>query len=81
MQQRSMNHKVAEQIEWLHWTQGPEIMALLLHDMHLQLGLNPNEAKLLIREQELDSLERLIVLTKETVDDKCHEKTRQQKYQ
>ena len=54
-------------ILWVHKTWGPEIMALWLQDMYVQLC--PKEAKLLIREQELDSRERLQVLINKNVDD------------
>ena len=44
-------------------------MALWLQDMYIWLGFSPNTAKLLFREQGLDSLERLQVLTDKNVDD------------
>ena len=46
-------------------------MALWLKDMYIQLGFTPKAAKLLLREQGLDSPERLRVLTK-NVDDICN---------
>ena len=45
-------------------------MASWLQDMYLWLGFSPEAAKLLIREQELDSPERLRVL--KNVDDICN---------
>ena len=44
-------------ILWVHKGQEPEIMALWLQDMFIGLGFIPEAAKLLIREQELDSPE------------------------
>ena len=46
-------------------------MASWHQNMHLQLGFSPKAAKLLIREQGLDSSERLRVLTDKNVDDIC----------
>ena len=43
----------------VHRAQGPDIMASKLQDMYIQLGFSPRAAKLLIREQGLDSPERL----------------------
>ena len=43
-----------------------------LQDMYIQLGFTPKAAKLLIREQGLDSPERLQVLTDKNVDDICN---------
>jgi hypothetical protein len=40
--------------------------------MYIQLGFTPKAAKLLIREQGLDSPERLQVLTDKNVDDICN---------
>ena len=40
--------------------------------MYDWLGFNPKAAKLLIREQGLDSPETLIVLTNKNVDDICN---------
>ena len=64
-----MNHKVVKIIEQVHQAQGPEIMALWLQDMYLQLEFSPEAARLLIREQGLDSPERLRVLTDKNVND------------
>ena len=47
-------------------------MALKLQGMYIRLGFSPNAAKLLIREQGLDSPDRLRVLTDENVDDICN---------
>ena len=46
-------------------------MALLLQDMYIQLRFSPEAAKLLIREQGLDSPERLTILTYKDVVDIC----------
>ena len=54
LHQRSVNCKVVGAIEHVHKAQGPEIMALWLQDMYLQLRLSPKAAKLLIREQGLN---------------------------
>ena len=43
-----------------------------LQDMYIQLGFSPEGTKLLIREQGLDSPERLQVLTDKNVDDICN---------
>ena len=65
----SMNHRVLERIKWVHQLQGPENMALWLHDMYLWLGFSPEAVKLLVREQGLDSPERLRDLTNKNADD------------
>ena len=44
-------------------------MALLLQSMYIWLEHSPKAVKVLIREQELDSLERLRVLIDKNVDD------------
>ena len=67
-----MNCKVVERIELIHWEQGPEIMASWLQDMYLQLRFSPGAARLLGREQGLDSPESLQVLTHKNVDDICN---------
>ena len=54
-----MKSNVMERIKWLHSVQGPETMVSWLQDMYLWLGLSPEAARLLVREQELDSPERL----------------------
>ena len=59
-------------IQWVHQDQGPEIMALWLQDMYIWLGFSPEAAKLLIREQGLDSPERLRDLTNKNIDDICY---------
>ena len=51
---------------------GPEIMVLWLQDMYLRLGFSSEAARLLIREQGLDSPERLRVPTNENVDGICN---------
>ena len=43
-----------------------------LQDMYLQLGFSSEAATLLIREQELESPERLRVLTNKNVGDICN---------
>ena len=55
----------------VHKAQGPEIMASKLQNMYIWLGFSPKAAKLLIREQGLDSSDRLRVLTEKNVDDIC----------
>ena len=72
LHKRSMNSKVTERIKWIHWLGGPEMMALWLHDMYLWLKLSPEAANFLVKEQELDSLEGLQVLTDKNVDDICN---------
>ena len=47
-------------------------MALLLLDMYTHLGFSPKVAQLLIKEQGLDSPERLRVLTDKNVNDICN---------
>ena len=58
-------------LEQGHQEQGPDVMASWLQDLFIQLGFSPEAAKLFIREQELDSLVRLRVLTDKNVDDIC----------
>ena len=67
MCQRKMNCKVTERIKQVHWAQGPEIQ-----EMYLWLGLSPEAARLLVREQELYSPKKLRVLTDKNVDDICN---------
>ena len=43
-------------------------MASTLQDMYTQLGFSPKDAKLLIREQGLDSPDRLRALTDKNVE-------------
>ena len=69
MCQRKMSCKVTARVKRVHWTQGPEIMALWLQDMYLQLRFSPEAARLLIRKQRLDSPERIRVLTDKNDDD------------
>ena len=57
--QGTMNHKVIEKIKQVHQTRGPEIMASWCQDMYIWLRFSPKAARLLIREQGLDSPERL----------------------
>ena len=52
--------------------QGPEIITSWLQDVYLWLGFSSEEARLLIREQGLDSSERLRVLTHKNVNDICN---------
>ena len=47
-------------------------MALWLQDMYLRLRFSPEAARLLVREQRLDSPERLRDLTNKNVDDICN---------
>ena len=56
----------------VHKEQGPEIVALIFQDMYIWLGFSPEAAKLLVREQGLDSLERRRVLTNKNIDDICN---------
>ena len=56
-------------ILWVNKMQEPEIMVLWLQDMFIQLGFSPKAAKLLVREQWLDSPDRIRVLTNKNVDD------------
>ena len=64
--------KVVERIKWVHRAHGPEIMASWLQEMYLWLGFSPEAARLLVREQGLDSPERLRVLTNKNVNDICN---------
>ena len=50
-----MPHQLEAWIPFVHAAQGPEIMASWLQDMYLWLEFSPEAAKLLIREQGLDS--------------------------
>ena len=72
LHQKTMNCKVTERIERVHHAQGPEIMALWLQDMYLQLKFSPKAARLHIREQGLDSPESFRVLTEKNVNDICN---------
>ena len=56
----------------VHRAQGQEIRALWLQDLYIRHGYSPEAAKLLIREQGLDSPERLRALADKNVDDICH---------
>ena len=47
-------------------------MALWLQDMYIHLGFSSEAAKLLVKEQGLDSTERLRVLIDKNVDDICN---------
>ena len=47
-------------------------MASWFQDMYVWLGFSPEVAKLLVREQGLDSPERLSVITDKNVDDICN---------
>ena len=60
------------EILWIHKALGPEIMTLWLQDTYIQLGFIPKAANLLIREQGLDSPEKLQVLTDKNVDEICN---------
>ena len=70
--QRMMPWEQYMGIVWVHRAWGPEIMALKLQNMYIQLGFSPEAAKLLIREQGLDNPDRLRVLTDKNVDDICN---------
>ena len=63
---------VFKNIQRVHREQGPEIVALWLQDMYIQLGFSPKAARLLVREQGQDSPERLRVLTDKNVNDICN---------
>ena len=67
--QRMMPCNVMQRIEWLNQEQGPKIMALMLQHMYIWLGFSPKATRLLVREQGLDSPERLRVLTNKNADD------------
>ena len=69
LHQRMMPWETYMGILWVHKAQGPEIMVLWLQDMYVRLGFSPKAAKLLVREQGLDSPERLHVLTNKNVND------------
>ena len=47
-------------------------MALWLQDMNLELGFSPKAAWLHVREQGLDSTDRLWLITDKNVDDTCN---------
>ena len=64
-----INHKVTERIKKVHQAQGPEIMASWLQHMYLQLIFSSAAARLLIREQGLDSPERLRAMMDKNVND------------
>ena len=55
LHQRTMYCKVAERISWVHWQQGPKIVASWLQDMCLQLRFSSESARLLVEEQQIDS--------------------------
>ena len=52
-----------------HREQRPEIIALWLQDINVWIGFSPEPAKLLTKEQGLDSPERLRALTNNNVHD------------
>ena len=52
-------------------------MASWLQDMYSWFGFHPDLAKLLIREKDLDSPDRLQILTDKNVDDTCDVKREQ----
>ena len=56
----------------MHQELGPEIMALCLQDLYLWLGFNPEAARLLVREQGIDSTERLRVLADKIIRNICN---------
>ena len=70
--QRMMPWEQYMGILWVHRAWGPEIMASKLQNMYIWLGFSPKAAKLLVREQGLDSPDRLRVLTDKNVDDTCN---------
>ena len=47
-------------------------MTFWLHDMYILLGFISKATKLLIREQGLDTTEKLRVLTNKNIDDICN---------
>ena len=61
-----------EGIQWVHREQGYVIMASCLQDMYIKLGFSLKAAKLLVTEQQLDSPDRLRVLTKKNVINICN---------
>ena len=70
--QRMMPQETIKENQQVHREQGPEIMTLWLQDMYILLGFSPKAAKLLIRQQGLNSPDRLRVLTDKNVDDICN---------
>ena len=72
LQQKMMPRELYMGILWVHRVQRPKIMASKLQDMYTQLGFSPKVAKLLIRKPELDSHDRLQVLTDKNVNDICN---------
>ena len=72
LHQRMMPCKTYMEILQVHRAQGSEIMASLLQDMYIRQGFSPEAAKLLVREQRLDSPERLRVLTDKNVNNICN---------
>ena len=63
---------VLQRIQWVYWEQGPQIIASWLQDTYIWLRFSLKAAKLPIRDQGLDSEERLQVLTNKNVDDICN---------
>ena len=63
---------VLQRIQQVLREQGPEIIALLLQYIYIQLGFSPKAAKLLIREQGVESPDMLRVLADKNVDDICN---------
>ena len=59
LHKRMMSWDVYMGILWVQREQGPDIMALWLQYKYIRLGFSPEAAKLLIREQGLDSPGRL----------------------
>ena len=57
-----------------HWPGSDALhyLALWLQDMYILMGFSPEAAKLLIREKELNSLERMRVLINKNVDEICN---------
>ena len=68
-----MTCMVAERMKQLLWVQGPEIMALWLKVIYLLLRFRSEASRLPIRQQGLDSPERLRVPTDKNVDDICND--------
>ena len=67
-----MHLEVSMRILWVHKPQGPEIIASQLQDMYIQLGFSLEAAKLLVREQGLDSPEMLRIFSDKNVNDICN---------
>ena len=67
-----MPWNILQRIQQVDREQGSEIIALWLQYIYIQLEFSPKAAKLLIKEQGIDSPERLRVLADKNVDDICN---------